>query len=38
MSFGAVHTLYNAQEGGRGFDNLLYALYKGGWVVFANVI
>jgi len=33
---GAVHILYNAQEGGRGVENLLYYIREG--VVFANVI
>ena len=38
MSFllGAVHILYNAQQG-EGVGNLLYALYAGRVVVFANV-
>ena len=30
--FGAVHILYNAWEGGGGVDNLVYALYGGGWL------
>jgi len=37
--FGVVHKLYNASRVGWGLvDKLLYALYKGREVVFANVV
>ena len=37
MALGAVHILYNAQQGGKVVGNLLYALYAVRGVVFANV-
>ena len=33
-ALGAVHVLYNAQRGGRGFGDLLCVLYEGRAVVF----